>query len=150
MRPFWTFVGMMARQRGRLLATLFFAFLSLWGSSRLAQPRSDSDPDRPSGGWSRTERHRHGVQRPARWLPDPLWVIDRLPTDQFDGVVLLIIFIAVLTVLGAACNFMHQFCSQTMTTNTVALVRSELFARVDFDFRCQRSSERARANTSVG
>ena len=31
MRPFWTFVGMMARQRGRLVATLFFALLSALG-----------------------------------------------------------------------------------------------------------------------
>ena len=131
MRPFWTFVGMMARQRGRLLATLFFAFLSALGLGvgLLSLAPILTQIVHPEDG-----RGLNAIAKEFNAQQDgfqiPLWVIDQLPTDQFDGVVLLIIFIAVLTVLGAACNFMHQFCSQTMTTNTVALVRSELFARV--------------------
>ncbi|MCH2149490.1 MAG: hypothetical protein MK095_08670, partial [Phycisphaerales bacterium] len=131
MRPFWTFVAMMARQRVRLAATLLFAFLSALGLgvgllslapilTQIVHPEEGRGLDTIAAEFNAGQPD---IQIPA-------WVIERLPSDQFDGVVLIIIFIALLTVLGALCNFMHQFCSQTMTTHTVAQVRSEMFGRV--------------------
>ena len=131
MRPFWTFVGMMARQRGRLVATLCFALLSALGLGvgllSLAPILTQIVHPEDGRGLSAIATEFNAGQTDYQI---PAWVIERLPSDQFDGVVLIIIFIALLTVLGAVCNFMHQYCSQTMTTNTVAQVRSEVFGRV--------------------
>ncbi len=66
----------------------------------------------------------------GHWFQFPQWLIDLLPSDRFDGVVLVLIFISCLTVVGAICNFVHQYLSQTLTTKAVAEFRSELFRKV--------------------
>ena len=60
----------------------------------------------------------------------PEWIVTQLPTDPFDGVVLIVVCLSVLTVLGATANFLHQYLSQTLATRTVADVRQNLFDRV--------------------
>ena len=66
----------------------------------------------------------------GHWLQFPQWLIDLLPSDRFDGVVLVLVFISCLTVVGAVCNFVHQYLSQTLTTRAVADFRAELFRKV--------------------
>ena len=60
----------------------------------------------------------------------PDWIVAELPTDLFDGVLLIVVCLSVLTVLGASANFLHQYLSQTLATRTVADVRMSLFDRV--------------------
>ena len=50
----------------------------------------------------------------------PDWIVAELPTDLFDGVLLIVVCLSVLTVLGASANFLHQYLSQTLATRTVA------------------------------
>jgi len=60
----------------------------------------------------------------------PAWVIQILPENQFNGVLLLISAIWCLTVIGATANFLHQYLSQTVATLTIADIRAELFEHV--------------------
>jgi len=53
-----------------------------------------------------------------------------LPLDPFDGVVLIMIGILVLTVFGATANFLHQWCSLTLVTKVTAAIRLEAFRHV--------------------
>ncbi|MDG2291765.1 MAG: ABC transporter transmembrane domain-containing protein, partial [Phycisphaerales bacterium] len=131
MRSFWKFVGRMAQQRAMLVWTMLFALLSALGLGvgLLSLAPVLSQIVHPEDG--------RGLQAVAEefnaegsWLQIPSWIVDLLPVDQFDGVVFLIIAIAVLTIVGAMCNFMHQYFSQTMTTNAVADVRREVFSKV--------------------
>ncbi len=64
------------------------------------------------------------------WLTIPSGVIAKLPTDPFQGVLLIIGLIAFLTVFGGAANFMHQFISQTLATTTIARIRRDVFRHV--------------------
>jgi ABC-type multidrug transport system fused ATPase/permease subunit len=64
------------------------------------------------------------------WLTIPAEVIAKLPTDPFQGVLLIIGLIAFLTVFGGIANFMHQFISQTLATMTIARIRGDVFRHV--------------------
>jgi len=60
----------------------------------------------------------------------PEGLVGRLPDDRFEGVALILAGLAVLTVLGAGANFLHQYLSQTVATKTVARIRQEAFENV--------------------
>lgn len=131
MKYFWTFVARMAKQRAMLALTLLFALLSALGLGvgllSLAPVISQIvHPD--DGRGLKTLASDYNAE--GGWVLIPEWLINILPSSQFNGVVAMIILIAVLTVLGAACNFLHQYFSQTMTTNAVANVRHDVFCRV--------------------
>ncbi len=64
------------------------------------------------------------------WVSIPQWIIELLPTGRFEGVVLVLVFLTCLTIVGALCNFAHQYISQTLTTRAVAEFRQELFRKV--------------------
>ena len=64
------------------------------------------------------------------WLTIPQGLIAKLPTDRFQGVLLIIGLIAFLTVFGGIANFMHQFISQTLATTTIARIRRDVFRHV--------------------
>lgn len=57
----------------------------------------------------------------------PDWIIGRLPEDRFEGVAVLIAAVGVLTVIGAAANFAHQYLSITVAARSIANARSHLF-----------------------
>ncbi len=57
----------------------------------------------------------------------PDWIIARLPEDRFEGVAVLIAAVGVLTVIGAAANFAHQYLSITVAARSIANARSHLF-----------------------
>ncbi|MBT8486657.1 MAG: ABC transporter ATP-binding protein/permease, partial [Phycisphaerae bacterium] len=62
----------------------------------------------------------------------PAWLIDLLPDGRFGGVVLIVAVIALLTVLGAAFNFLHQYLSLTVATHTAAHARERVFRTAMF------------------
>ena len=131
MSSFWTFAGKMARHRLMLGAALFFALLSALGLGigLLSLAPVLEQIVHPDSGRGLVEL---AVEFNAsdHWISVPQWLISLLPTDQFDGVVLILIFLTCLTIVGALCNFTHQYISQTLTTRAVAEFREELFRKV--------------------
>ncbi len=61
-------------------------------------------------------------------IPDP-WIA-ALPDGRFDAVLWIVVLLGVLTVVGAAANFLHAYLSLTLTTRVVADVRRAAFRRL--------------------
>ena len=57
------------------------------------------------------------------------WVAT-LPESSFDSIVLIMITLAVLSIIGAFANFMHQYLSLTVVHTTVARIRRKSFGQV--------------------
>jgi ABC-type multidrug transport system fused ATPase/permease subunit len=57
-------------------------------------------------------------------------VAGALPTDHFQGVMLVMLGIGLLTVFGATANFLHQWGSMTLVTRVTTAVRLECFRHV--------------------
>lgn len=75
-----------------------------------------------------TQAQQHNADDPMIAIPQ--FIIDRIPDDPFNGVVLIISALAGLTVFGATANFLHQYFSRTVSTRAVAKIRSEVFRSV--------------------
>lgn len=60
----------------------------------------------------------------------PEWLVDVIPNDPFRAVVMILVALAVLTVIGAVANFLHQFLALEITSRTIAEVRQEVFQHV--------------------
>jgi len=61
------------------------------------------------------------------WPHFSLWMIEWLPQSAYAGVLLLLVALALMTIVGAAANFMHQMVSMGMSSRTAAMVRLEIF-----------------------
>jgi len=61
------------------------------------------------------------------WMRIPTEVVERLPSDPFSGVVLILTCVGVLTIVGAAANFLHQSASYSLCTEVVARIRLDVF-----------------------
>jgi ABC-type multidrug transport system fused ATPase/permease subunit len=57
----------------------------------------------------------------------PTALVEMLPTDRLAGVALILAGLCVLTVLGAVANFLHQYCSLTLSMVTIAEIRLDAF-----------------------
>ena len=131
MTDFWHFVKMMATRRLATGMAVFFAIISAIGlgvgllslGPILAQVLD------PVAGRSLRVMAEEVNAADGFWHV-PEWIVAQLPTDLFDGVVLIVVCLAILTILGATANFLHQYLSQTLATRTVADVRQSLFDRV--------------------
>lgn len=126
MTAFWRFARLLLRDRGALIAALVFAFISAAGLgiglvsiapllSMILEPGT-SLPG---------ELARINAERLGGWIPTG--VIDRLPTDRFAGVALLLGAIALLTLVGAAANFLHEYLAATVAIRATARVRALAF-----------------------
>jgi len=135
MQPFWTFAKRMLRYRWLVAAAMVFALLSAGGlGAGLLGMKPVLDNILGAGGkaartlpqlvteWNTT--------LPA-WAPHvPRGLIDALPTKPFDAVLWIMVALGLLTMIGAACNFMHAYLSLTVISRTVANIRRETFHRV--------------------
>ena len=63
----------------------------------------------------------------GQWVRIPEAVVERLPSDPFAGVLFILVGVAVLTILGAAANFLHQASSFSLCTEVVARIRLDVF-----------------------
>ena len=133
MPEFWRFAKRMLRYRAMVIAAMVMAFLSAGGMgvgimalvpvltniledegaplAELAQKYSER-----LEGW-------FGVAAPQAW-------IDALPTDRFVSVVWIVVGLCVLTIVGAAANFLHAYWSVTLATRVVTGVRRDAFRSV--------------------
>ena len=64
------------------------------------------------------------------WLRIPEGLVNLLPTDPFSAVVAIMSGLALLTVVGATANFLHQFLALELASRTVADIRAEVFRHV--------------------
>lgn len=132
MDAFWTFARRMLRYKRLIVLAMLFAALSaagigvglvaikpvldivLGGESQqavgLPELLTRLDHDSPISGWV------------------PNWLIDAAPDGPFTAVVVILSALAVLTVLGATANFLHQYFALTVVHRTIADVRRQAFA----------------------
>jgi ABC-type multidrug transport system fused ATPase/permease subunit len=61
----------------------------------------------------------------ARFVPDAL--VSWLPTDRLAGVGVILCALLLLTLFGALANFLHQYCSLTLSMATASEIRLEAF-----------------------
>ena len=119
----------MTRHRGLLGAALTFASLSAVGLGAgilgLYPILQNILPAKGATTKTLAEMLQPAVQQLAGWgvrVP-PEWLA-RLPTDPFPTVLLVVLGLGVLTVIGAACNFLHAYCSLTIVSRVIANIRA--------------------------
>jgi len=128
MPSFWLFAARMLRFRGQLVAALFFAAVSAFGLGAGLVSLGPVlklllDPVGNGGLHAVALSHNAAGDFPTI----PLWMVNILPEAPYDGVLLLMAALTVLTIIGAAANFLHQYLSLTLCTRVVAAARMEVF-----------------------
>ncbi|MDP6986545.1 MAG: ABC transporter ATP-binding protein [Phycisphaerales bacterium] len=131
MGPFWTLSKHLLERRGLLVLAIVMAFVSAagLGVGLLSLGPVLEQILHPQSG--------QGLRQLAEQVNagDGFWHIPRgivavLPESRFNGVLLLIVVIWILTLIGATANFFHQYISQTLSTLTIARIRQRLFDHV--------------------
>jgi ABC-type multidrug transport system fused ATPase/permease subunit len=127
--PFWYFTKKMLRRRSTVAWALVFALitagglgaglLSLGPMLRLILQDETSLP---------TLAEQFNDQ--GHWLTIPAPAIAWLPQGRFEGVVLIVVAISVITIIGGAAGFMHKYLSQFLAARMVAQIRQEAFHHV--------------------
>lgn len=123
---------MFRQHRTGLAVAFLFAFVSAGGLGAglvalepmlkvLLDPESGGSLRAMATDWNAAEE---------RMIAIPTWAIESLPETAFAGIVVIVAVLAVLTLIGAIANFMHQYLSQTITTRVVADVRRDAFETV--------------------
>jgi ABC-type multidrug transport system fused ATPase/permease subunit len=129
MSHFWHFTKKMLRRRATVAWAMFFAIVTAGGLG----------VGLLSLGPMLQLILRDGSSLPAlaeqfnaedRWITIPQGVIDWLPAGRFEGVLLIIAGLVLLTFLGGIANFLHQYLSQALAAATVAQIRLEAFHHV--------------------
>ena len=131
MAPFWTLAKHLLERRGMLVLALVMAFVSAAGLGigllslgpvleQILHPETGRDLRQLAENVNSTGGFWH--------VPDGLVVM--LPEGRFNGVLFLICVIWILTLVGAAANFLHQYISQTLATLTIARIRKRIFDHV--------------------
>ena len=128
MAPFWTFAKLLLRNHATVAWAVIYALIAASGLAvgllslapilRLILT-GDSLADLAVG-----------FNKGDYWITIPAWVIPHLPQDPFQGVLLLVGALLLLTVIGGLANFMHLYLSQTLATKTCAEIRQRAFRHV--------------------
>ncbi len=128
MSPFWLFTKKMFRRRRTVAWAFLFAIISAGG---LGVGLVTLGPmlHMILNGSSLAELATAFNTRNT-WINIPAGLIALLPNDPFQGIVLLMGGIMVLTVFGGFANFMHKYLSQALAATTVAQIRQEMFAHI--------------------
>lgn len=127
MREFLTFARRVVRHRGRLVLALVFASVSavnMGAGLAMLRPIIGLLVEDGASLPAMAEAHNANPDSSFR-IPEAL--VAELPTERYEGVVVLIAIFGFLTALGATCNFLHQYCSITVATRAIAAAREELF-----------------------
>lgn len=127
---FWHYAKRMLRRRRLAAGTVVFSIVSAGGlatglvasgevlrlilaTDPTSSLRSVVEAQVAKGGWIATVV--------------PASLVEMLPTDRLAGVALILAGLCVLTVFGAIANFLHQYCSLTLSMVTIAELRLEAF-----------------------
>jgi ATP-binding cassette, subfamily B, bacterial MsbA len=130
MGPFWQLARRMLHYRLTLTLAIVFAFISAFSLGvGLVALAPILEVMLEEGGKSLlTLAMEHNVRGPL--IEVPPWVMQRLPTEPFLSIVVLMLGIAALTVFGGVNNFLHQYLSRTVSTRAVADIRRHVFETV--------------------
>jgi ABC-type multidrug transport system fused ATPase/permease subunit len=131
MASFWTLAKHLLERRGMLALAVTMAFVSALGLGigLLSLGPVLEQILHPESALSLRQLAEQLNAKGGFWqVPDGIVAV--LPESRFNGVLLLIIVIWVLTLLGATANFLHQYISQTLSTLTIARIRQRLFDHV--------------------
>jgi subfamily B ATP-binding cassette protein MsbA len=127
MSAFWFFARKLLRERVTLAFGLFFAVISAGGLGigllSLAPILELMLGDSPRSLLEIAKDY----NQTEPMVAVPGWLIAELPGDPFEGVVLVLVAVGVLTIFGALANFGHQFCSLTISIVTVTRIRLDAF-----------------------
>ena len=127
MGPFLSFARRLLQYPGQLALALFFATISAAGLGAgllgLAPILSLILGEKGTALPELVTQFNQG--KPVVAIPD--FVIGWLPEGRFEGVMLVLGSLALLTVLGAAANFMHQFISIHLCAKVIARIRLDAF-----------------------
>ena len=131
MHTFWHDARRMLKYRGRVVLALIMAFVSAGGLGvgllgLVAVLRSILG----ESGATLPDLAADLNTRLDGWIVIPASLIAQLPDSRFDAVLVMVIGLGVLTVFGAAANFLHQSISLTISTLTVADIRTEAFRKL--------------------
>lgn len=131
MDPFWGFAKRMLRYPGLLTAAGLCAILSggsLGAGLIGAQPVLSAILSREGKGLPELAAGWNAKGVLAGKIPAS--VIEALPPGPFTALVWIMAALGVLTVIGAAANFLHAYLSLTVVNRTVTEIRREAFHRV--------------------
>ncbi|MFN9077090.1 MAG: ABC transporter ATP-binding protein [bacterium] len=127
---FWHFARRMLKRRGLAVGTIVFSVISAGGLASglvsigwVLELILGTDPGVNLASIVMKALDEHpGV---ARFIPDAL--VSWLPTDRLAGVGVVLGALLLLTIFGALANFLHQYCSLTLSMVTASEIRLEAF-----------------------
>lgn len=127
---FWQFAKRMLRRRRLAIGTLGFSVVSAGGLAAglvalgpLLRLILDDGPDSNLQSAVAKKIAEHSFLTGIV----PASLVELLPTDRLAGVAVILGALCVFTVFGAVANFLHQYCSLTLSMATVAELRLEAF-----------------------
>ena len=131
MDAFWKFAKKMMEMRWHLVLGAFFAVISAGGvGAGIVAMRPILDILLEPGNAGLQEIAKRYIDTGEFFgMINPEW-IDALPSNSFDSIVLIMGTLAVLSIVGAVANFMHQYLSLTVVHTTVAKIRRQAFGQV--------------------
>ena len=132
MDAFWKFAKQTMRMRGYLILGMLCAIISAGGVGAGIAAIGPTlgillEPD--SGGLQTIAQAKVDENERYATILTPS-LIESLPTDPYDSIVLIMVTLAGLTVIGALANFMHQYFALTVVHTTVARIRRKAFGQV--------------------
>jgi ATP-binding cassette, subfamily B, bacterial MsbA len=120
--PFWSFAARMSRRKGKLILAGVMAVVSAsgLGAGLLSLPPILNNVI----GEERSTLRDLAAESPVALPPG---LVARLPGEPFESVVWIITGLFLLSLVGAAANFLHQYLSLTVAASTVADLRRAVF-----------------------
>ena len=129
-QAFWHFARRMLRRRGLAVGTIVFSLISAGGLASglitigpLLELILGNDPQVNLASITADLLARH--PNVARYVPDAL--VSLIPSDRLAGVGVILGGLLLLTLFGAFANFLHQYCSLTLSMVTASDIRLETF-----------------------
>ena len=127
---FWHFAKRMLRRRRLAVGTVVFSIISAGGLAAglvAIGPVMSLILDNGPNSNLRTAVEAQVASNGFLSSLLPTVLIELLPTDRLAGVALILAALCGLTIFGAVANFLHQYCSLTLSMVTVAEIRLEAF-----------------------
>jgi ABC-type multidrug transport system fused ATPase/permease subunit len=127
---FWHFARRMLKRRGLAVGTLVFSVISAGGLASglvsigwVLELILGKDPAVNLS--TITTKALADHPQFARFVPDAL--VSLLPADRLAGVAVILGALLLLTLVGALANFLHQYCSLTLSMVTASEIRLDAF-----------------------
>lgn len=127
---FWHYAKRMLRRRRLALGTVVFSVISASGlatglvaSGEVLRLILDKDPNANLRTVLEEKLAKGGFVASIV----PASAVELLPTDRLAGVAVILAGLCFITILGALANFLHQYCSLTLSMVSIAEIRLEAF-----------------------